>query len=214
MSVDYGVLIGRFNPPHIGHEKLVRNALEKCNKKLFIIIGSDLTIRTNQNMFFVNERIEMLKLCFGESEIQNIIFLSMPDYNNPKIWVDEVKRLTFEQISALESKNSNISMGIFGFNKDASSYYLKMFPEFEQMIIENSYFDCLSSTSIRNKLCGDVSNINKTMEIQFLYNGNTSFVDENVMNPKVCDWIRNNFNPNIKFNDKIVDALHVLLNKS
>jgi bifunctional NMN adenylyltransferase/nudix hydrolase len=202
-NVDFGLLVGRFNPVHNGHVNLIRDALSKCNKFLFLIIGSHLSVRTNQNMFFVAERIEMIKLCFSQGELSKIIFLKMQDYCNSRAWVDDVKHLVFS--SYIFEHGSSI--GIFGFNKDASSYYLKFFPEFKQMIIENSYFDWLSSTTIRNKICGNQANLHKTTEFQFLFDMDTSEIDEKNMPVQVCNWIKLNFNPNIKLNPEIVEFL-------
>ena len=229
-NTDYGVLIGRFNPPHIGHIELMKDALSKCNKLLFIIVGSDLAIRTNSNAFFADERIQMLELCLYGCGVERVRFLPMQDFNNPVVWADHVTNLVFDHP---EYERGN-SIGLFGFNKDASSFYLKMFPQFTQMIISNSYYNGLSSTSIRNKFCGksddrsigrpseggkslvrpseggdysDKTKYTNVTSMQFLYDKETSIIDTDNLHKYVCYWLEHLFNPNIKFNEKIIDML-------
>lgn len=180
-----GVLIGRFNPPHIGHIELIKDAISKCDM-LFLIIGSDLPTRTNQNIFFVDERIQMLNLCLEQNMLDKIRFISMQDYNNPLLWATTIKRLVEQHSDYIPDCTNKIKL--FGFNKDASSFYLNLFPEYEFCIINNSYFDGLSSTTIRRKLCGKCYDYD-----YFCVDSDNSEIDYKNLHPKVCEWLENNF---------------------
>ena len=56
----YGIYIGRFQPLHIGHEQVIRNALERV-ETLIIIVGSSDMARTPVNPFLYDERAAMIR---------------------------------------------------------------------------------------------------------------------------------------------------------
>ena len=58
-----GLIIGRFNPLHVGHEYLINYALSKCDK-LLIFIGSANKNLSLSNPFSYEEREMMLKSVF------------------------------------------------------------------------------------------------------------------------------------------------------
>lgn len=211
MTLNYGLLIGRFNPPHIGHISLINNAVQKCDK-LLIIVGSDLCVRTNKNIFFSYERIEMLKLCFNSETLNKLIFDSISDCNNNNLWTNNVKELV--NFHFLSTNNiTDIQITLFGFEKDKSSYYLKLFPEYNISLLKESFNNGLSSTDIRKQLCGhNLTNDN----VPFYIDNDKSKIDIDNLHPNVCNWIKNNIN-NInekKLNKNITNELNLfLLNK-
>jgi bifunctional NMN adenylyltransferase/nudix hydrolase len=143
-KVTVGVLIGRFQPIHVGHIHLIENALDKCDK-LILIIGSDSEIRTTKNPFLTCERIDMIKLCFTFDKLDKIIICPLCDFNDDKKWADAVNKIV--------SDNSLTSdtIGLFGLNKDNSTYYLSLFPEYKLMLIEYS-FGQINATDIRKQM--------------------------------------------------------------
>ena len=54
-----GLVIGRFQPFHIGHEFLVRKALDECDK-VIVGIGSAEKCYTPENPFTCGERVDMI----------------------------------------------------------------------------------------------------------------------------------------------------------
>lgn len=63
---DYGVFIGRFQPLHIGHEAVIRSALEKVDT-LIVLIGSARQARTPA----IRSRIPSAKTCSQRSSSTN-----------------------------------------------------------------------------------------------------------------------------------------------
>ena len=148
------VYIGRFEPPHNGHFGTIRSALNQTEQML-IFIGSHEVCRSLRNPFTTAERIEMLKISFSEQELQKIKFIPIHDSNyNHTEWVkdlkDKVKRMENVGARFIASGDEKETVAIIGHKKDASSYYLDLFPEWELLempLLE----DGLSSTQIRNK---------------------------------------------------------------
>lgn len=60
-----GILVGRFQTLHKGHEDLINSALALC-EKVGIFIGSSQESGTNKNPFPYETRKEMLKRVFGD----------------------------------------------------------------------------------------------------------------------------------------------------
>ena len=73
----YGLIVGRFQPFHHGHELMIARALDDCDK-VVICIGSAQESRTSRNPFTVEERITLIKECFSE-DLSRLIFVSLPD---------------------------------------------------------------------------------------------------------------------------------------
>ena len=64
----FGLILGRFNPLHIGHEYLINYALSRCDK-LLVFVGSANKEGTIENPFSYKEREEMLKTVFKDKII-------------------------------------------------------------------------------------------------------------------------------------------------
>ena len=197
-----GLLIGRFNPPHWGHINLIKYALSNCNR-LFIIIGSDLPTRTKKNTFFARELIDMLQLCFNMKELDKISFLSLQDVGNDKLWAYFVEESVYN--NSLYNPTKQITL--FGFNKDASSYYLNLFPNFCQMLSPTIYNGGMNSTEIRNSIFDD----------EFVLQEHSPHLNERYMHPNVLEWMlanKTNIRKN-KINKELQSILgNRLLNKT
>ncbi len=84
------LIIGRFQPFHLGHLKLIEIAANNVDK-LIIGIGSSQEGNTKENPFTANEREKMIKNSVNIKIPYEII--PIPDVNNDKIWVSHVKKL-------------------------------------------------------------------------------------------------------------------------
>ena len=62
-DADFGVFIGRFQPLHIGHEHVIRQALGRV-KRLIVLIGSAQCARDPRNPFTFDERAAMVRHAF------------------------------------------------------------------------------------------------------------------------------------------------------
>ena len=114
------VLIGRFQPPHRAHLALVRQALGLA-AELVIVLGSARSARTVQNPLNDSERASLIRAMLEEEGIEwrRIRLEAVPDafYNLP-MWVRSVRQAVRDEHAVL-----------VGFEKDASSFYLRLFPE-------------------------------------------------------------------------------------
>ena len=92
-----GLLIGRFQPFHLGHLHAVRHALSKVDH-LLIGIGSSNRSMEQDNPFTAEERREMIQGSL-ESQIRKRTSIHMiPDLHNHKRWVEMIQ----ERLPAFE----------------------------------------------------------------------------------------------------------------
>lgn len=76
---DCGLICGRFQTFHIGHESLVETGLKLCDR-ILILIGSAQECGTMRNPFNINTRTEMLKAIYGDEP--NIMIYGLADMTN------------------------------------------------------------------------------------------------------------------------------------
>ena len=71
---------GRFNPPHKGHMKVIKNILKKVDK-IEIVIGAKEKKDTKRNPFSGEERVKMMKAYLKEERIpvQRARVITIPD---------------------------------------------------------------------------------------------------------------------------------------
>lgn len=155
---DYGVFIGRFQPLHIGHEYVIRQALKQTSK-LIILVGSANIARDMRNPFTFEERCEMFRTAFRFELANGQIILEPIDDHlySDAAWCAEVQRRVNETV--LKDMNGEVGLhgtkdariALTGYGKDASSYYLKLFPEWESIQIDSQH-GTFSSTDIRKRV--------------------------------------------------------------
>lgn len=87
-----GLLVGRFQPFHLGHLYAVRYALEKV-KQLCILVGSADKSHQPDNPFTAGERVYMIKAALEEANIdcKRVLILPLPDASAHSLWVASVK---------------------------------------------------------------------------------------------------------------------------
>lgn len=73
---DVGLICGRFQTFHIGHESLVQTGLNLCDR-ILILIGSAQESGTERNPYDINTRTDMLKAIYGYED--NIIIHGLAD---------------------------------------------------------------------------------------------------------------------------------------
>lgn len=76
---DVGVICGRFQTFHIGHESLVNTALKLCDRVL-ILVGSSQECGTERNPLNIDTRIRMLRTIYGDDD--SIIIKGLADLTN------------------------------------------------------------------------------------------------------------------------------------
>ena len=86
-----GLLIGRYQPFHLGHLHCIRNVLEKL-PEVIIAIGSAQFSHTLHNPFTAGERITMIRLAMDEAKIEASKYYIIPirDLRIHDLWVAHV----------------------------------------------------------------------------------------------------------------------------
>lgn len=166
---DLLVFVGRFQPFHLGHKKVVDRAFELADKVL-ILAGSANVSRSIRNPFTYEERKNMIYKCFvrnsseDEDVLKQLIIRPLNDvmYNDLG-WIKQVQEVVmnvcYERF--INPTDKTIKIGLIGADKDHTSYYLKLFPNwgFEDVAylspevpiegtnIRNDYFDIASSVT-------------------------------------------------------------------
>lgn len=142
---DYLVFIGRFQPFHHGHEFVVREAL-KLARTVIMLIGSANSPRTIKNPFSFDEREMMILNAFDneQKDSERIVCMPIDDtlYNDHQ-WLKNVG----QAVAFIAGDESSAKVGIIGHDKDDSSYYLSLFPNWGFVALPS--FENLSATPLR-----------------------------------------------------------------
>jgi len=135
---DLLVFIGRFQPFHVEHKRVIDTALAKA-KNVLVLVGSSGKARTIRNPFTFDERANMIRDSFNfmSGEQNHLIIKPLFDKTyNDAAWVKQVQDVVKE--TALDVINgggfrtaglSDAKVGLIGASKDNTSYYLKLFPQ-------------------------------------------------------------------------------------
>ena len=148
MEFDYLVFIGRFEPFHNGHAAVARTALSKA-KKLIFLVGSADTPRTIRNPWTVAERAVMIQSTL-EADASRLLVRPLRDHlYNEALWIANVQRTVAEAVRA-DGGDASARIGLIGQDKDASSYYLREFPQWD--LVDVRHTEMLSATELRKYL--------------------------------------------------------------
>lgn len=138
----YAVLIGRFQPFHLGHAELARRALELADR-LIIVIGSHGAPRSLRNPWTSEERQFLISLSGLPAERYAIVKVRDSAYNFTD-WIVRVR-------SAVEAIAGDSPVLLAGHYKDDTSGYLDCFPGWT-LAAQPALRGGLSSTSIREAI--------------------------------------------------------------
>jgi nicotinamide-nucleotide adenylyltransferase len=98
------LFIGRFQPFHKGHLKVLQNASKNFDK-IIIGIGSSQYSHTKDNPFTADERKLMVEKSLRKLGINNFKIILIPDIHNPPKWVDHVLSI-FTDFDVVITNNS------------------------------------------------------------------------------------------------------------
>lgn len=152
---DLLVFVGRFQPLHNEHKRIIDIALQK-SKNVLVLVGSAGKARTIRNPFTFGERKHMISESFDAGDRLIIKPLYDKTYNDAA-WIKQVQTIVLD--TALDVANgfqsfrasgyNDIKVGLIGASKDNTSYYLKMFPQYKSVNVDIQ--NDLHATSIREK---------------------------------------------------------------
>jgi bifunctional NMN adenylyltransferase/nudix hydrolase len=151
------VFIGRMAPFHIGHESVIKEALNQA-KEVVVVVGSSFAARNLRTPFTFEERKAMIEATFPNetASIYNtfghvqqgprlhIVPVSDYPYDDNK-WVNAIQKIVDETVP--DAKD----VGLIGHSKDSTSYYLNIFPRWKNHV-EVPNVDGINATDIRKNL--------------------------------------------------------------
>ena len=156
-KVAVAFLIGRFQPFHNGHKHLIEYGLNYA-EKVVVLVGGSNKARSAKNPWTFAERKAMIEGTFVDEQYlkppvgdpekyswtRRVVVEPLPDVpGNDDAWLGNVS-------SAVHKHNQDYgTIGVIGYKKDASSYYLDLFPEATQILLDEG-FATLSATEIRD----------------------------------------------------------------
>jgi nicotinamide-nucleotide adenylyltransferase len=130
------MFLGRFQPFHKGHLRIVKKAAGE-NKKVIIAIGSAQYSGTEDNPFSARERKEMIIRTLKKEKIKNCGIVLIKDIHCNGNWVNHVMKHTgkFDRVYAGENRLTNI-----------------LFKKAGYKVISTKRLYGISSTAIRKKM--------------------------------------------------------------
>lgn len=163
MKYQYGIVVGRFQPYHNAHHELVKHTLSLVDTAI-IVLGSARKSPDVKNPFTPLRRERMIRSCFPDKIQDRLVFKAVRDYPyNENYWIAEVQNAVQSVIeqdpSVVVAEDElehaanfgKIKVALVGFMKDASSYYLKNFPQwkYEEYFQRSAESKILHGTDIR-----------------------------------------------------------------
>ena len=137
------VYIGRFQPLHNAHVEIIRRAKSLADN-LVIIIGSANQPRTYKNPFTTEERVAMIRDLankVGDPACAVRLDTARDSMYNNQAWAARIQ-------SAVNKNTTGDRVAIIGHDKDESTFYLKMFPQWIHEEVE--LLEPLNATDIRD----------------------------------------------------------------
>ena len=147
---DVGLTIGRFQTPHIGHEKLFETGLKLCDR-LLILVGSAQECGTERNPFNIATRIKMLKTIYGDNP--NIMIYGLSDLTDENDIRPEWGKYLLENVDRYIYKNPDVM--IYGNDESRSGWFDKKDLKNTTEIIINRNELPISATMLRKLMVED-----------------------------------------------------------
>ncbi|MDG6981698.1 MAG: nicotinamide-nucleotide adenylyltransferase [Nitrososphaerota archaeon] len=134
-----GLLVGRFQPFHLGHLEAVRHALRHSDY-VYVIVGSAQRSHERDNPFTAGERIEMIKSALDGNKVDPSMWMAMPipDADSHSLWV-----------ATLESMVPKFDVV---FTNDALTYLLFKEGGFEVSAVPYLDRSRYSATNVRDRI--------------------------------------------------------------
>lgn len=147
-----GVLVGRFQILHKGHEKVINEGLKHCST-LIIFVGSSQESRTARNPFTYWERLQMIRTVYPNGK--RVVVAPLPDMTNEKDITFEWGRYVIDHVVQLVGRKPDVI--IYGNEASRQNWFA---PEDVENILEIKVprgEHAISATEVRRAiLAGDI----------------------------------------------------------
>lgn len=128
---DFSIFIGRFQPFHMAHYELLKEAL-KLAQTAIVVIGSYKRAPSPKHPFSGEEREAMMRAALTPEENARVKVIFTHDYlYNDNMWLADCS----QQVSELTDDSESIVL--VGHDHDDTSYYLEQFPQWDKHLIPN-----------------------------------------------------------------------------
>lgn len=87
-----GLLVGRFQPFHLGHLGIILDAIESVDT-LYLGIGSANKPLDENNPFTIQERKDMITMSVNSKTLNRIKIFTVPDTDNHMEWIESIERM-------------------------------------------------------------------------------------------------------------------------
>jgi bifunctional NMN adenylyltransferase/nudix hydrolase len=138
---DLAVVIGRFQPFHNGHARLLAHALAVA-PRVVVVLGSAGRARSPKNPFSWQERAAMIAAALDAPDRARVVFAPVRDRYDDARWGADVRAAVPDAAR----------VALVGHVKDGSSYYLRHFPHWDLLPVPDVV--PLDATGIRAVLFG------------------------------------------------------------
>jgi cytidyltransferase-like protein len=147
---DVGLICGRFQTFHKGHEKLIDTGLMLCDR-LLIFIGSAQECGTERNPLNINTRTKMLRMIYGDNP--NIMIYGLSDLTNENDICPEWGKYLLDNADRYIYKNPEIM--IYGNDESRSGWFSKEDLKNTTELIINRAELPISATMLRQYMVED-----------------------------------------------------------
>ncbi len=169
-AYDIAVVIGRFQPCHLGHVEILEEA-NRISHNVIVLLGSANTARNIKNPFTIDERRQILK----ESVDFPFMSIGIDDYlYDDTVWLSQVQEKVSQLISSFWKKDFEPKVALVGSISDGSSYYLNLFPQWTFRNVNVKFPKDVHAVNLRKKIFGENMNI-ESIE-QYLSTGSRHFL--------------------------------------
>ncbi len=128
---EFSIFIGRFQPFHLAHYELVREAL-RLARTTIVVIGSYKRAPSPKHPFSGEEREAMMRAALTPEENARVKVIFMHDYlYNDNMWLADCA----QKVSELTDDSESIVL--VGHDHDDTSYYLEQFPQWQKHLVPN-----------------------------------------------------------------------------
>lgn len=170
---EFSIFIGRFQPFHMAHYELVKEALKKADTAI-VVIGSYKRAASPRHPWTGEEREAMMRVALTPEENSRVKVIFMRDYlYNDTMWLTDVSR----QVSDIVGESDSIVL--VGHEHDYSSDYLRAFPQWKKHLLPN------------------IDELPHATEIRYLYFTHDSAFKKYI-HPKTADYLEE-FKKGLKF---------------